>query len=274
MLFDIVSTIEATASAALVATTLCFALATTSQRRIRIASMLAAWFVAVVVLGATLALDAKAGVGTIGLGIASALPIVAICFAFFTVPAVRAALFAIPLPALVAVNVLRVLGASFVLLYAAHRLPAPFALSAGLGDIFVGLTALPIAWLVARHGARAAGPVIAWNAIGVVDLIAALFLGATSSAGPIQIFTASPDTSLMVSLPWILIPCFLVPMFLSMHIAIFYRLSRIGFVSIASNDRSTPISLAPGPTSPHATPDERSIGFIGRIYRMFEHLSA
>jgi hypothetical protein len=248
MLFDIVSTIETTASAALVAATLSFALATTPRRRFLIGAVLAVWFVIVVILGATLALDAKAGVGIIGLGAASALPIVAICFAFFTISSVRSALFAIPLPVLVAVNALRVLGASFVLLYAAHRLPAPFALSAGFGDIFVGLTALPIALLIARYGARALGPAIVWNLIGIADLIAALFLDATSSAGPIQIFTGPPDTSLMVTLPWILIPCFLVPMFLSLHVAIFYRLGRVDSLSIASNDRPIPISLASGPT--------------------------
>lgn len=242
MLFEIVSTIETTASAALVAATLSFTFATTSQRRALIAAVLAVWFVIVVVLGATLALDAKAGVGVIGLGMATALPIMAICFAFFTVSSIRAALFAIPLPVLVAANVLRVLGVSFILLYGAHRLPAPFALSAGWGDIFVGLTALPIALLVALYGARALGPAIVWNVIGFADLVVALFLGATTSAGPIQIFTASPDTSLMVTLPWIIVPCFLVPMFLSLHVAIFYRLSRMDSSSRPTVDTSSPLA--------------------------------
>ena len=62
---------------------------------------------------------------------------------------------AIPLPALVAVNAIRILGVIFVMLHAAGKLPAPFAPSAGWGDIFVGVTALPVAWAMLRFGPRA-----------------------------------------------------------------------------------------------------------------------
>ncbi|WP_210254890.1 hypothetical protein [Methylocapsa sp. S129] len=269
---EILSTIELTASAALVVAALSFSLATTAWRRILLAALLAVWFVIVVALGATLALDY---VGTPGLGVATALPVAAICFAFFMAPPIRAALFAIPLPVLVAVNAARILGVSFILLYAAHRLPAPFALSAGWGDIFVGLTALPMAWLVARYGARVRGLTLAWNVIGLVDLIAAIGFGATSSPGPIQIFKVSPDTSLMTTLPWILIPCFLVPCYLSLHVAIFYRLSRTSPSALASGDRPASASPAPGWTST-AKPASgvQSFSPFNALYRALEHMSA
>jgi hypothetical protein len=275
MLFEILSTVAVTVSAALVVATLSFALATTATRRILLAALLTAWFVLVVLLGATLALDYRVGVGAPGLGAATALPVALICFAFFAAPTVRAALFAIPLPVLVAANAARVLGVLFILLYAANRLPAPFAPAAGWGDVFVGLTAPPVAWLAWRYGARTRGLVLAWNLVGLVDLVDAIGLGATSSPGPLQIFTVSPDSSLMTTLPWILIPCFLVPSFLALHIAIFYRLSGASASALVARDRQAPISPTSVRTSvADSTLGARSVGFLKALYRTLEHLFA
>jgi hypothetical protein len=272
--FEILSTIELTASAAAVVATLSFALTTNARRRILFAAVLAAWFVVVVVLGATLALAPNAGVGAAGLGAAVMAPVAAICLAFFTAPSVRAALLAIPLPMLVATHAARVLGVSFVLLYAANRLPAPFAPSAGWGDIVVGLTALPVAWLIARYGARVRGVALAWNVIGSVDLIAAMGFGATSAPGPIQIFTGPPDTALMTTLPWILIPCFLVPSYLSLHVAIFYRLSRMRPAQASSN-RGAPHVLAPVRTSlAQSGPSAQPASYLKSLYRVVATMSA
>jgi len=138
----------------------------------------------------------------------------------------RRPLSAIPLPALIAVHGLRVLGVSFLLLHSMQRLPAPFAPVAGWGDIFVGATAGPVAWMAARAGGRARGLVLAWNAVGLLDLVAAVGLGATSSPGPLRLFMEPPGSPIMTTLPWIVIPCFLVPSLAALHIAIFRRLSR------------------------------------------------
>jgi hypothetical protein len=170
------------------------------------------------------------------LGAAVLLPVAAMGFALFMVPSVRAAILAMPIPILAAANVGRVFGVSFVLLYAAGRLPAPFAPSAGWGDMFVGFTALPVAWFAANYGGRARRLVLAWNSIGIADLVAALAFGATSSPGPVQIFVGPPNSSLMTTLPWVLIPCFLVPSYLFIHFAILYRLSRSGALEGRGSD--------------------------------------
>jgi hypothetical protein len=226
MLFDLLSTIEVTASAAIVTAVLSFTLSQTVDGRLRAAVIVGAWFAIVVAVGATGVLQGEHGAGVPGLGIAVALPIAALCVAFFVVPTTRGALLAIPLPVLIAVNVVRVLGCSFLALYAAHRLPAPFARVAGWGDIFVGVTAGPVAWIAVRNGARARSLVLVWNTIGFIDLVAAVGLGATSSPGPLRLFMDPPSSALMTTLPWIIVPCFLVPMLESTHIAIFYRLGR------------------------------------------------
>ncbi len=267
MLFEILSTIELTASAALVIAVLALALATTGQRRIGIAAALTAWFAIVVVLGATPALDARVGVGVPGLAAAVVVPFAALCAAILASGPIRAALSAIPLPALVAAHGARVLGVSFLVLYAAHRLPAPFAPLAGWGDIIVGLAAPLVAWAVARNGVRARTLLLAWNAIGLADLALAIALGATSSPGPIQIFTGPPDSALMTTLPWILIPCFLVPSYLALHVAIFYRLSRASPASTASGEGTASMSRGRGPLSAGGAA-------LRVLLRTLEHMSA
>ena len=133
---------------------------------------------------------------------------------------------AIPLPALVAVNAIRILGVIFLVLQASGKLPAPFAPSAGWGDIFVGVTAPPVAWAMLRFGSRARALALIWNTIGIADLVNAVALGALSAPGPLQVFTGPPSSAPMTTLPWLLIPGFLVPCLMFLHIVIFYRLAK------------------------------------------------
>jgi hypothetical protein len=223
-LFDVLSAIGLTGSAAIVAVVLSWTLAKNVRGRHWVALLAAAWFLTVVAFGVTGALNAQFGAGVAGLAAAVVVPIAALCFVLLVYKPTREAMSDTPLWVLVAVNTLRVLGVSFVLLYSADRLPAPFAPAAGWGDVFVGLTAGPLAWILVRHGVRTRAWVLAWNLIGFVDLIAAIGLGATSAPGLIRMFMDPPGTAIMTTLPWIIIPCFLVPIFEALHIAIFYRL--------------------------------------------------
>jgi hypothetical protein len=80
--------------------------------------------------------------------------------------------------------------------------------------------------LMRRQAAIPRGLLLLWNVLGVADLVTAVFLGATSSPGPIQLFHAEQNSAAMASLPWILIPCFLVPAFLFLHLCTLYRLRK------------------------------------------------
>jgi hypothetical protein len=133
---------------------------------------------------------------------------------------------ATPLPALIALHAIRLLGFIFLVLYAEGRLPAPFAPSAGWGDMFIGATALPLAWAAARFGARVRPLVLLWNGLGVADLVVALTLGPLSAPGPLQVFLGPPDSSPMTTLPWLIIPGFLVPCLMFLHIVIFTRVTK------------------------------------------------
>jgi hypothetical protein len=106
----------------------------------------------------------------------------------------------------------RILGVVFVILAAYGVLPALFALPAGYGDIFIGVTAPLVAlWLAAPQ--RRLG-FTAWQALGIADLVVAVGLGTTARL-------ISPDSIPMAALtvlPLSLIPTFLVPLFLIIHV--------------------------------------------------------
>ena len=221
---DLLSSIELTASAAIVIAALSIGFGSNAAMGIRIAIWLSAWFVLVVILAAARVLYYQHGLGTPGLGIAVALPIAILCITVTRIKSLRDAFHRVPLWLLVGVHTVRLLGVSFVVLYAVHRLPAPFAPVAGWGDIFVGATAAPIAWLAYRQITNARAIVWIWNLIGITDLIAAVGLGATSSPGPARLIFAEPSSAIMTTLPWLLIPGFLVPLLFAVHIGIFIRL--------------------------------------------------
>jgi hypothetical protein len=223
IVFEILSTVALTVSASIVVGFLSVTLARATGSRFAVCAALGAWFVLILAFGANAALG-PAGGGAPSLGLAVVLPVAALASAYFALPSVRNAMAATPLPALIAVHAIRVLGVIFLVLYANGRLPAPFAPSAGWGDVFIGATALPLAWAVTRFGPRVRPLVFLWNALGVADLVAAVTLGALSAPGPLQVFVGPPDSSPMTSLPWLIIPGFLVPILFFIHIVIFTRL--------------------------------------------------
>jgi hypothetical protein len=222
IMFDILSTAELTVSASIAMGFLSWAMAETAGGRAAVLVLLAAWFALVLAIGATGALGPTFG-GAPALGPTVLLPIGALIWAYFALPFVRTAVAAKPLPTLIALHAIRVLGFMFLVLYGEGRLPAPFAPSAGWGDVLIGATALPVGWAVTRFGARVRPLVFLWNALGVADLIIALTLGPLSAPGPLQVFVGPPDSSPMTTLPWLIIPGFLVPILFFLHIVIFHR---------------------------------------------------
>ena len=83
-------------------------------------------------------------------GVLFAVPLLTVGALALRYAKVRSTLLAIPMPLLISLNALRVLGVLFLLLAAAGRLSGPFPYSAGWGDIITGAFAIPLALRVAR----------------------------------------------------------------------------------------------------------------------------
>jgi hypothetical protein len=224
--FDVIGAVELTMSAAIVVAALSVLAGRDIGERLRYSAVLSGWFVIVVILAATRALSYEHGNGAPGLGVAVAAPVVLMWFALMRIRPLQSALDVAPLSVLVGVHVVRILGVSFLVLQASDRLPVPFAPVAGWGDIVAGLAAVPVAWIVYRQAPGWRSVLTAWNLFGLADLIAAVSLGVLSSPGPLRRIFAEPGAGLMTSLPWLLIPGFLVPLLVTTHLAIFYRLGK------------------------------------------------
>jgi hypothetical protein len=152
------------------------------------------------------------------IGVLFAVPLLVVGALALSSPKVRAALLGIPMPLLIGVNSLRLLGVLFLLLAAAGRLSGPFPYFAGLGDIITGALALPLALSIARSGRVPSAAVARWNIFGALDLLVAVGLGLTSAAGsPVQLIHAGVGSAAMQDLPYCLVPTVLVPFYLITH---------------------------------------------------------
>jgi hypothetical protein len=150
-------------------------------------------------------------------------------------PAARAAMLSIPIPVMVALNIVRVFAVLFLMLAAEGRLTGPFPYSAAWGDIITGVVAVPVLWLLKDGGARHTTAVAAWNLFGAADLVLAIAFGITSAEGsPLQLFPG-PGSEAMQHAPWSFVPTVLVPIWLILHaiIAVQIRRTKLGIAASA-----------------------------------------
>jgi hypothetical protein len=152
------------------------------------------------------------------LGVLFATPLLIVGALALRYPRMRSTLMAIPMPLLIGLNAMRVLGVLFLLLAAVGRLSGPFPYSAGLGDIITGAFAIPLALSVARSQKLPVSAIVSWNIFGTLDLFGAVALGITSAAGsPLQLIHAGVGSNAMQYLPFCLVPTVLVPFYLITH---------------------------------------------------------
>ena len=135
-----------------------------------------------------------------------------------SIPTWRRTVEAIPLSTLVGVQFFRLIGALFVVLYYAGTLPGYFALPAGWGDVSVGIAALVIGYALWREMPGARGLSVAFNIVGLSDLIVAVGTG-TGLLVPLLFGGPQPGpTTPMTVFPLYLIPTFAVPIAVTLHI--------------------------------------------------------
>ena len=221
---DIIGAISLTGAASFLVGTIATAYPATLSARLRVIAGFALWFTLIVLASALDLLDPVKGFGVPALGFAIVIPIAAMAFAAAGSGARWQQVRAIPMPALILPHVLRILAIQFLLLWTVGRLTAPFAPIAGWGDIITGVTAIPVAWAVWRQVAGWRPLAVIWNLFGAADLITAVALGVLSAPGsPLQLF-AVPNAPTMTTLPWVLIPGYLVPLLFMTHVLMLMQL--------------------------------------------------
>jgi hypothetical protein len=176
--------------------------------------ILAAWFVAAIALGASGALQRLRPP-------APQLVIAGLTIALLAASRVsytfRQWLRTIDLRAFVALHLTRFVGFYFLVLCHRDELPCDFATTAGWGDVIVAILAvvLLISWNLTATNRVWAG---AWNTLGLIDI---LFV--VASAGSHAMGNPS-SMAVLLRLPLSLLLTFLVPLIISSHFFIFWRL--------------------------------------------------
>jgi hypothetical protein len=133
---------------------------------------------------------------------------------------------AVPQHWLIGVHVTRVLGAIFLVLYAAGLMPGLFAFPAALGDLAVAGLAPIVAYAAARDPQGSARRIAAWNTLGIADFIVAFAAGIATGSSPLQVAAFANPNTLIDDFPLVIIPVFLVPLWTILHIVSLTKLRR------------------------------------------------
>jgi hypothetical protein len=183
-----------------------------------IAALLIVWFLAELV-PARLGLfrGTTSGIPTIECGMIT--PLVVGVVLFWRRRLLRRVVEAVPQTWIAGVQLFRAEGVIFLVLYAAGRLPGVFAWPAGLGDIAVGLLAPIVGIAYARRAQAAHDWLRAWNLLGLGDLIVAVTTGLLSSPGRFEMLAFDKPNELISAFPLVMIPVFLVPLAVLLHLA-------------------------------------------------------
>lgn len=138
--------------------------------------------------------------------------------AAFRLPHVRAWIELINLRSLVLLHVSRLVGGYFLFLFLRGELPRAFAIPGGLGEIVVGVMALPVAFApLDDHGRQRA--VRIWNVVGLIDILLVVFTIARLN------LTEPWQLRPLTQLPLSLYPTFLMPLLITTHVILLHRTS-------------------------------------------------
>jgi len=141
---------------------------------------------------------------------------------------VAAILDATPPHWLIALQTYRVFGGIFLVAWANGNLSGTFALPAGIGDVAVGLLALPVAYWLRARGPGAHSLAIAWNIFGLADFAIAIGIGFLSAPGPLQLIVPDGPNTQLGTYPTVMIPAFAVPSSILLHALSIWQLQRRG----------------------------------------------
>lgn len=174
-----------------------------------VAGILSLWFVAAVAAAANHVFEGRPGQPPLALLAFATLPILLMVGWYAFSAGFRSFVLSLDPRTLTFLQGWRIAGLSFVALVTFNILPNAFGLSAGYGDIFIGLTAPFVALKLTAPSSR--NWFMLWQLLGIVDLVTAVSLGVASRAG-------HPSTFAMTVLPLSVIPTFAVPIALLLHL--------------------------------------------------------
>jgi len=183
------------------------------------------WFTAIVAIALAGGFNAAVGERPLAVLVAVLTPVALFGLTYMSIKAFRSWVLGLDMRHLILLHSWRMVGMGFVFLYFHDRLPAMFALPAGLGDAMAAMGAvfLGIA-LYERASTVSRTRVFIWNAFGLIDFVIAVSLGVMTRTGEIFHFSGSVGSEIMGTFPLALIPGFAVPFYVITHLIIYAKL--------------------------------------------------
>jgi len=192
-----------------------------------VAVVLAAWFALIVLLGANAGFVTPPGVLPVPIALGVTVPVLVFLSAYWMSREFRQFVLTADLRLVAGIQAWRAAGFGFLALYAHGVLPGVFALPAGLGDIAIGVTAPWIVLALIRRPSFAASKTfVVWNLLGMLDLVVAVSTGALASGLATEVI-GEITTRPMAQLPLVLIPAYLVPVFVMLHLTALFQARRL-----------------------------------------------
>ncbi len=173
--------------------------------------LIAAWFVFSIAASALHLYQNAPNNPPLPLGLAALVPLLVFGVWFGASAKFREFTMSLNPRALTIVQSWRLAGFVFLVLATYGILPKAFALPAGWGDMFIGATAVLVAWKLSMPEHRRI--FLLWQVLGMIDLVMAVTLGTLA-----QVLDPNGiPTSAMTILPLSMIPTFAVPLLMILH---------------------------------------------------------
>jgi hypothetical protein len=142
-------------------------------------------------------------------------PLMVFALGWYRSPKFRGFLGAIPLPLLIGTQVYRLAGVVFLWMYTKGLMPPESGIVTGCADAFIGITAIPLAWAVAKHVGGVRWLAIGWNLFGIADFLISVSVVSLSFIGVLALQPAPVHIGLH---PLALISLFQVPLSIVIHL--------------------------------------------------------
>ena len=127
---------------------------------------------------------------------------------------------------LTAVHVVRVLALGTIAKWWIGALPGHFIVPVGLPDFAIGLTAIGMSRRIRRDPTGARGVFVVWNVIGAGVFLLAQPLIQLTQPGPLHLVTDGPTTAEVLGFPMSIVPTFVAPLLLALHVAALAKVHR------------------------------------------------
>jgi len=200
--------------------------ATTAEKHpISLYIFLGIWLAIILLLSLNEAFIPETGQPPGNILLAALTPILLFLLLFMLMRPFRQFILSLDIRLLILLHSWRMLGMGFVMLYVIDQLPPLFAFLAGFGDSLAAISAVIIGYALFTHTNGVSRLAISsWNTFGLVDFIVAISIGILTQTNATLYDSSGVSSDLMTVFPFVIIPCFLVPLLAITHIIIFLQL--------------------------------------------------